>query len=226
MGTLYIVATPIGNMKDITYRAIEVLKSVDCIACEDTRHSLKLLNTYGISKPLKSVRSENEEAGAKTVLALLEQGQDLAYLSDAGTPGLSDPGNRLADLTRKAGFPVIPIPGASAFTALASISGYSGKSLLFEGFLSPKPGKRRNRLEELGMTGFSFVLYESPFRIIKLLKDLSDILPEREILLGREMTKMHEEYLLGTAENLLETLCKREKIQGEFSVLVYGKKKS
>ncbi len=226
MGTLYIVATPIGNLKDMTQRAVEILGQVDCVACEDTRRSLALLTSFGIRKPLVSVRSQNEEQGAQRVLSLLSDGKDVAYVSDAGTPGLSDPGRRLAGIVREAGFPVIPIPGASAFTTLLSVSGFPGRAVFFEGFLSPKGGRRRTRLRELGDIGESFFLYESPFRIVKLLEDIADILPERRILLGREMTKMHEEYLEGSAGEILEILRKREKVLGEFSVLVSAKKKS
>ncbi len=226
MGTLYIVATPIGNLRDMTYRGVEILGQVDCIACEDTRHSLKLLTSFGIKKPLISVRSQNEEQGALRILPILEEGKDVAYISDAGTPGLSDPGHRLAGIVREAGYPIIPIPGVSAFSALVSVSGFPGRSVLFEGFLSPKGGRRRSRLKELEEIGESFFIYESPFRIVKLLEDIADILPERRILLGREMTKVHEEYLEGTASELLETLGKREKTLGEFSVLVSVKKKS
>ena len=172
MSTLYIVGTPIGNLGDITYRALETFKAVDVIACEDTRHTLQLLNHFEIKKPLVSCRAQNEQVVAQKLVRLLDEGQTVAYASDAGTPGISDPGAVLVDVAREAGHDVVPIPGACAFVSLASVAGSGGKSLLFEGFLSPKPGRRRSRLRELMATGFAFVLYESPFRIVKLLADI------------------------------------------------------
>lgn len=226
MGVLYIVATPLGNLEDITLRAISTLKEADAIACEDTRHSLKLLSAYEIRKPLKSIRSQNEEQGARWVIDSLTEGKTIAYITDAGTPGISDPGQKLVSLVRAAGHPVIPIPGPSAFSALVSVAGFPGRSVLFEGFLSPKGGKRRSRLKDLDALGEHFLVYESPFRIIKLLEDIADTMPERVVFIGREMTKSHEEYLSGPVESVLGELQKREKILGEFSVLVSGKKKS
>ena len=225
-GCLYIVATPIGNLKDITIRALDVLKEVDLVACEDTRHTLKLLNAYSISCRLLSCRSGNEEKAAEKIVDLLEGGGRAAYASDAGTPGLSDPGSRLVRIVRDAGFPVIPLPGPSAFASLLSVSGFAGKGVLFEGFLSPKAGRRRKRLGQLLEREEAAVFYESPFRIIKLLTDIADLFPEREILVGREMTKIHEEFLEGPVETVLNELNSREKVKGEFSVLVSGKKKS
>ena len=146
MSELYIVATPIGNLGDITFRALETFKAVDVIAAEDTRHTLELLTHFEIRKPLVSCRAQNEEAAATKIIRLLDSGQTVAYASDAGTPGISDPGAVLAGLVRKAGHRVVPIPGASAFAALASVAGAGGKTLVFEGFLSPKPGRRRSRL--------------------------------------------------------------------------------
>ncbi len=219
------VGTPIGNLKDITLRALDVLREVDTIFCEDTRRTRKLLSAYGISAKLVSIRARNEQKEAWKVVEVLAAGRDVAYASDAGTPGLSDPGGRLSAQVREQGYSVVPVPGASAFTALCSIGGVYGKSVLFEGFLSPKAGKRRSRLTELLQRGEAFVLYESPYRILKLLDDLSDVSPERNVLLGREMTKMHEEILEGTAGELSEILRGREKVLGEFSLLVSGEKK-
>ncbi|MCF6336030.1 MAG: 16S rRNA (cytidine(1402)-2'-O)-methyltransferase [Spirochaetales bacterium] len=226
MGKLYIVATPIGNLGDITLRALEILKAVDTIACEDTRHSGKLLKHFEIRKPLLSCRSQNEEAAALKIIEILKSGRDAAYISDAGTPGLSDPGNKLVHTIRSEGLEVIPIPGVSAFAAIISVAGTSGKSVAFDGFLSPKPGKRRKRVKELLERRESFVLYESPFRIIKLVRDIADAEPNRILLLGREMTKIYEEFIEGTALEILEILEAREKVQGEFSLLVYERKKS
>ncbi|MBQ4331667.1 MAG: 16S rRNA (cytidine(1402)-2'-O)-methyltransferase [Spirochaetaceae bacterium] len=224
MSTLYIVGTPIGNLGDITYRALETFKSVDVIACEDTRHTLQLLNHFEIKKPLVSCRAQNEQSAAQKIVRLLDEGQTVAYASDAGTPGISDPGAVLVDVARAAGHSIVPIPGACAFVSLASVAGSGGKTLLFEGFLSPKPGRRRSRLRELMATGFAFVLYESPFRIVKLLADIADIQCERRIVVGRELTKLHEEIVEGTAAEVLENFAGRSKILGEFAVFVSGSK--
>ena len=222
---LYVVATPIGNLKDITYRAIEILKNSDIIACEDTRRSRKLLNAYDISKPLISCYARKEDFAAQQICALLEDGKTVAYISDAGTPGLSDPGTVLVQKVKENGFPVNVVPGPSAFAALCSVSGFPGKSVTFEGFLSPKAGRRRKRLGELVERKEAFVIFESPARIIKLLNDLADICPNRKILLGREMTKIYEEYIEATAKQMLEILLKRELIKGEMTILVSSEKK-
>ncbi len=226
MGTLFITATPIGNLGDITIRALETLKSVDVIACEDTRHTLRLLNHFEIKKPLISCRAQNEEKAAVKICSILEEGKDVAFVSDAGTPGISDPGSRLVRIVREEGYEVIPVPGVSAFAAICSIGGMSGKTFTFDGFLSPKKGKRLKRVRELLEREENFVLYESPFRIVKLLNDISSVDPSREVLVGREMTKNFEEYLSGNAEDVLKILEKRENLKGEFSLLVSGKKKS
>jgi 16S rRNA (cytidine1402-2'-O)-methyltransferase len=225
MACLFIVGTPIGNLKDISLRALECLRGVEFIACEDTRHSLKLLTYYDIRKPLMSCHGHNEEKSASRVLALLREGKDAAYISDAGTPGLSDPGQRLVRQVREAGFPVIPLPGPSAFAVLASVSGFMGKTLVFEGFLSPKAGRRRSRLKELLDRGEAFVLYESVHRIMKLLADIADLESERILLVGREMTKEFEEYLEGTAGEILGQFTEKN-LKGEFSLLVFNKKKA
>ncbi|MDR1179007.1 MAG: 16S rRNA (cytidine(1402)-2'-O)-methyltransferase [Spirochaetales bacterium] len=225
MASLFIAATPIGNLKDITLRTLECLGAADVIACEDTRHSLKLLSHFDIHKPLVSCHSYNEEKSASRILAFLRDGKNIVYISDAGTPGLSDPGQRLVRRVRDAGFSVIPLPGPSAFAALVSVSGFVGKTLVFEGFLSPKPGRRRSRLRELLDQGEAFVLYESVHRVIKLVADIADLEPERLILVGREMTKEFEEYLEGPAGEILARFTE-ENLKGEFSVLVFGRKKS
>lgn len=220
------VATPIGNLGDITYRALETFKAVDVIACEDTRHTLQLLTHFGIRKPLVSVRARNEDIASGRVLDVLEKGQNVAYASDAGTPGLSDPGAVLVRNARAAGHDIVPIPGASAFASLLSVSGSSDKTVIFEGFLSPKPGRRRSRLRELCETGNAFVLYESPYRILKLLTDLAEIEEDRAIVVGRELTKLHEELVTGTAVEVRDDFAARDKILGEFSVYVAGKNHS
>ncbi len=224
MAALYIVATPIGNLDDITRRAERILEEVDVVACEDTRRTLKLLNSLGVSKQLLSCRAENEAAAAQRIVGLLADGKSVAYVSDAGTPSLSDPGSTLVRTARAAGFEIIPVPGVSAFAAVVSVAGQGDKTVTFEGFLSIKPGKRRKRLQELLSRGEAFVLYESPYRIVKLLTDLTDLSPERAIVIGREMTKVHEEYRVDSAAGHLEELRARTKILGEFTVLVSGSK--
>lgn len=219
------VATPIGNLQDMTYRAVEILKDVDIIACEDTRQSAKVLNHYGIKKHLISCRARNEKQSAPGILKLLEEGKNVAYVSDAGTPVISDPGRYLVRVVRDAGITVLPVPGVSAFTSLISVCGFPGKSFLFEGFLSPKSGKRKKRLQELLDREESFLLYESPYRIIKLLQELNELDPERTVLLGREMTKKFEEFPEGTADMLINHLERENRVKGEFALLVSGEKK-
>jgi 16S rRNA (cytidine1402-2'-O)-methyltransferase len=222
VAALYIIGTPIGNLGDLSFRAVEVLKSADLVACEDTRQTLKLLSHFGIRVPLLSCRAQNEEAAAERVIAALNEGKTVAYTSDAGTPGLSDPGSVLASKAARNGHEVIPIPGASAFAAVVSVAGARDKTMIFEGFLSPKPGRRRKRLKELLETGWAFVLYESPFRILKLLEDLTDLDSKRYICIGREMTKVHEEYKRGSVEEILAFFAKKERQMGEFTLLVSG----
>lgn len=225
MSVLYIVASPIGNLEDITLRAIDTLKQADVVACEDTRHSRKLLTTYGIKKPLVSCNAYSEKASARNIMSHLMRGESVAYLSDAGTPGISDPGASLVQIVRDNGYRILPIPGVSAATALLSVCGVRGKGYVFEGFLSPKKGRRRKRLQQLVNFEMPFVLYESPFRVIKLMGDLADICPNRPIVIGREMTKIHEEILDGTCSSVLQEISQRQKILGEFTLLVAGKKK-
>lgn len=224
MATLSIVATPIGNLEDITLRALSTLKNADVIACEDTRHTLKLLSHYEIQKPLISCYAYEEEKGAARILGLLNEGKNVAYCSDAGTPGFSDPGGLAARRAREAGHKVEPIPGPCAFAALISAAGFSGRATLFEGFLSPKPGRRRSRLVELMARDESFVVYESPHRIVKLLACLAEIDPERQICVGREMTKIYEEFAVGTASEVLKHFSGPDEPKGEFAVLVCGAK--
>ena len=224
MSELYIVGTPIGNLDDITFRAIETFKKVDFIACEDTRHTLQLLNHFEIKKPLISCRAQNEKFAGEKIVQLLREGHSVAYASDAGTPGISDPGAVLVDVVREAGFRIIPIPGASAFATLISAAGSGGKTLIFEGFLSPKPGRRRSRLRELLATGDAIIIYESPFRITKLLSDIADIDSERRLVVGRELTKLHEEIISGSAGELQEEFLGRDSIKGEFAIFISGTK--
>jgi 16S rRNA (cytidine1402-2'-O)-methyltransferase len=224
MATLYIIGTPIGNLGDISFRAVETLKKADLVACEDTRRTLKLLNQLGIKVKLLSCRSQNEESAAGKVLAALNQGQTVAYASDAGTPALSDPGAVLVKMAADAGHDVIPIPGPSAFAALLSVAGGKDKTVVFEGFLSPKSGRRKSRLRELMAMDAACIIYESPFRILKLLTDIVEIDKDRYICLGREMTKIHEEFIRDSAEKALVILSQKKEQMGEFSVYISGNK--
>jgi 16S rRNA (cytidine1402-2'-O)-methyltransferase len=220
MAVLYIIGTPIGNLGDITFRAVETLKKVSLVVCEDTRRTLKLLSHLDIRVKMLSCRSQNEGATAEKVIEALNQGQEVAYASDAGTPALSDPGAVLARMVWQAGHEVIPIPGPSAFAALLSVAGGRDKTVVFEGFLSPKPGRRKARLRELFAMKAACVLYESPFRIVKLLEDIAEIDSKRYLCVGREMTKVHEEYIRGTAEEILAKLALKKEQIGEFSVFI------
>ena len=223
MASLYVVGTPIGNLGDITVRALEIFKTADYIACEDTRHTLHLLTHFEIRKPLISCRAQNEAEAARKIIGLLADGKNVAFASDAGTPALSDPGAVLVRYVREAGYPIVPIPGASAFAVMVSIAGTGDSSVLFEGFLSPKQGRRKRRLQELMALHFGFVLYESPFRIVKLLQDIAEIESSRYIVVGRELTKLHEEILHGSASEVLQIIQGRQSIKGEFSVFISGK---
>ena len=226
MGELYIVGTPIGNLGDITLRALEVLKNADTIACEDTRHTLKLLNHFAISKPLVSCHANDEARAAARIIGLLGAGKKVAYCTDAGTPGLSDPGAVLVREARAAGHEIIPIPGPSAFATLVSAAGFSGRGLLFDGFISPKAARRRARLAVLLEREEAFLLYESPFRIAKLMGDIAGLAPDRQVCIGRELTKIHEQIVVGSASDLAArfSLDKGSGIpeKGEFAVLVAG----
>jgi 16S rRNA (cytidine1402-2'-O)-methyltransferase len=225
MSTLYIVATPIGNLEDITQRALRVLAETDLVACEDTRQTLKLLARYGIRARLTPFHSYNMKREAPRLLAALQKGQSVALVTDGGTPGISDPGSFLVAQARALGIPVTPVPGPSALTALLSVAGFYGPAVSFAGFLSPKAGRRRRSLEELLARPGGVVLYESPHRILKLLEELAGLAPERTCLLAREMTKVHEEFLEGKPADLLTQLAGRAKLMGEFSILVRPDKK-
>ncbi len=220
MSTLYMVASPIGNMEDITLRALKVLESVSVVACEDTRHTGQLLKHFNLSKRCIACHAHNEGESAKGIIALLDRGEDVAYLSDAGTPGISDPGARLAEAVRQAGHPVVPLPGANAAVTLLSAAGNVGRTFTFEGFLSPKKGRRRRRLEELVGRGEAFVIYESPFRVVKTLEDVAEVDPASRIVMGRELTKAFEEILCLPVGELVAVLKARPAIKGEFALVV------
>ncbi len=227
MGELYVVGTPIGNLGDITLRALEALKNADTIACEDTRHTLKLLTHFSIAKPLISCHANDEARASARIVSLLDAGKKVAYCTDAGTPGLSDPGAVLVRSARAAGHVVIPIPGPSAFATLVSVSGFGGRGLLFDGFPSPKASRRRARLSALLGREEAFMLYESPFRIAKLMADIAGIAPERQVCIGRELTKIHEQVVVGSATELAARLSGGVGLpipeKGEFAVLVAGR---
>lgn len=221
---LYIVATPIGNLEDISGRALRVLGEADLIACEDTRQSLKLLNHYGLKASLIPFHSHNMRKAAPRLLEQLRQGKRIALVTDGGTPGVSDPGSHLVALARQQNVRIVPIPGPSALSAILSVSGAATGRITFAGFLSPKGGRRRGQLKVLLDREEGFVLFESPHRILKLLQDLHSLAPERTCLIGREMTKVHEEFLQGNPEKLLTELegRTRMRMRGEFSLFVMG----
>lgn len=223
-GTLYIVSTPIGNLEDITLRALRVLKEVDIIAAEDTRHSSKLLNHYGISKPLVSYWGEKEKVKSEEVLSRLHAGQSVALISDAGTPGISDPGGILVGKAVEDGITVISIPGPSALIASVSISGLPIKEFTFIGFLPPKRTHRQKMLKELRMEKRTLVFYEAPHRILETLEDMSEIFGERKAALVKEITKIYEEALRGSLSDIINML-HNTTIAGEYVIIVEGKKR-
>jgi 16S rRNA (cytidine1402-2'-O)-methyltransferase len=220
-GTLYLVATPIGNREDITLRALRTLKDCDVVAAEDTRHTGRLLKHFGISKPLLSYFQFNEARRSEEILERLRRGEKVALVTDAGTPGISDPGERVVKAALKAGFRVEPVPGPCALVAALTASGLSTDEFHFIGFLPHKSGQRRKKLERLQETPGTLVLYESPYRLEKLLLELQEVFPQRQIVLARELTKRFEEYLQGTAAELL-SIVQHRTLKGEFVVLVGG----
>ena len=223
MSTLYMVATPIGNLEDMTYRAVRVLGEVDVIACEDTRHTGQLLNHFNIHKRLIACHAHNEEESSKGILELLDQNLNIAYCSDAGTPGVSDPGSRLVEYIRaESDHSIVPIPGASASVTLVSAAGRIGKAFTFEGFLSPKKGRRTKRLEELIARGDAFIIYESPFRLVKTLQQLAMVCSgERKATVTREISKIHEETIRGSLDELIAHFTAKAP-KGEIVICVAG----
>ena len=218
-GTLYIVATPIGNLEDITFRAVRILKEVELIAAEDTRHSRKLLTHFGISKPLTSYFDHNKKIKGDFILDKLREGLSVALISDAGTPCISDPGFQLVRDAVAAGIPVVPVPGLSAVLAALSAAGLPTDRFVFEGFLPNRQGKRREKLLSLASEERVLVFYESPNRLQAALADLLDVLGNREVVMARELTKIYEEFIRGPAANVLERL-KERRIKGEVVLLV------
>jgi len=223
-GTLYLVATPIGNLEDITLRALRTLKEVDVIAAEDTRHTGQLLKHFQISKPLLSYFQFNEAKRSEEIIERLRRGEKVALVTDAGSPGISDPGERVVKAVIAAGLRVEPVPGASAVVAGLTASGLSTEEFHFVGFLPHKSGQRRAQLERLKTVPGTLVLYESPYRVEKLLGELKDIMPARRVVLARELTKKFEEFLRGTPAELIQQIGNRT-LKGEFVVLVEGPEK-
>jgi 16S rRNA (cytidine1402-2'-O)-methyltransferase len=217
--TLYLVATPIGNLEDITLRALRVLRECDVVAAEDTRRSGQLLKHFGISKPLLSYFQFNEARRSEEIIERLRRGEKIALVTDAGSPGISDPGERVVQAAIAAGFRVESVPGASALVAALTASGLPTDEFHFVGFLPHKSGQRKNKLASLKTIVGTLIFYESPYRVEKLLGELNEIFPDRDVVLARELTKKFEEFLRGKPAQLLE-LAQKRSLKGEFVVLV------
>lgn len=219
-GTLYVVATPIGNLEDITLRALRALKEADLIACEDTRHSQKLLEHYGIHKPLVSYHEHNEAARAAELIDQLRSGASIALITDAGTPLISDPGYRIVQAATAEGLTVTPIPGPAAAVAALSASGLPTDSFRFGGFFPPKASQRVKLLSSLAAESATLIFYEAPHRIVQTLEDVLKTLGNRRIVVARELTKVHEEFARGTVETVLAGMRSRPVVKGEMTVLI------
>src|SRR5947208_8423224 len=218
-GCLYLVGTPIGNLEDVTLRALRILKEVDQIACEDTRHTQKLLTHYDIHKPLVSYHEHNELTRAPELVVSLEQGAKIALVTDAGMPLVSDPGHRLVTLCLRHHIPVIPIPGPSALLAALSASGLPNEEFLFVGFLPARTGERRRALERLRIEDRTLILYEAPHRVAETIADAHEILGDRPACLAREVTKIHEEFRRATLSELSSSL-EEKPVRGEITLLI------
>jgi len=225
-GKLFLVATPIGNLADVTLRALRVLKEVDLIACEDTRHTVRLLDHYGITTPRQSYHEHNEAGRTTQLVELMRQGKNIALVADAGTPLISDPGHTLVSACRRAGIEVVPIPGASAAIAALAASGLSADTFFFAGFLPPRSSARRQALEKLSGIPVSLVFYEAPHRLLSALEDMVGILGPRQACLARELTKVHEEWLSGTLPEILQQLKGRTRIRGEITLVIEGNRQA
>jgi len=221
-GTLYIVSTPIGNLEDITHRALRILREVALVACEDTRHTRKLLNHFAIDARTISYHEHNERERADELCAMLTAGKDIAIVSDAGTPTVSDPGFRLVNLAIEKGFSVVPIPGATAFVAALSASGLPSDQFFFAGFLAARSSARRAKLEALRSIDATLIFYEAPHRIAAALRDAADILGNRRGVVARELTKLHEELVRGRLNELAANFSDRSKTRGEIVLLIDG----
>lgn len=221
-GLLYIVATPIGNLEDITLRALRVLREVDFIAAEDTRHSLKLLNHYGIEKPLLSYWSEREKVRSEEIISILKSGKSVALISDAGTPGISDPGAVLVRRAIEEGIEIVAIPGPSAFVAALSISGLPTEEFLFCAFLPPKRNERLKRLEDLKFERRTIVFYEAPHRLIETIEDIMKVFGDRDAVVVKELTKIHEQTFRGKLRDIHRRLLESV-LAGEYVIVVEGR---
>jgi 16S rRNA (cytidine1402-2'-O)-methyltransferase len=230
-GSLYIVSTPIGNLEDITLRAIRILKEADFIAAEDTRHTQNLLLRFDIHKTLTSYHDHNKEHKAEVIVSKLLEGQSVALVTDAGTPGISDPGYYLINVAIEKGVPVVPIPGATAAIAALSISGLPTDTFVFEGFLPSRRSPRLSKLESLKDERRTIILYEAPHRLLKSLRDIRDVLGERRISLSRELTKIHEETLRGNISDIIIKIepgsrgaggGSRGEVKGEITLIIGG----
>ena len=219
-GTLYIIATPIGNLEDITMRALRLLREVDWIACEDTRQTRKLLDHFGIAKPMVSYHDHNESGRAAELVEKLTSGGSGALVSDAGTPLISDPGYRLVQAAIAAAIPVVPIPGVSAAVAALSAAGLPTDAFRFCGFLPPKSSQRRKTLEQWKPETATLIFYETPHRILEALEDVAAVMGLRPVVVARELTKLHEEFLRGTAAELRAELASRPSVKGEITLLI------
>ena len=218
-GKLYLVATPIGNLEDITLRALKVLKEVDLIAAEDTRHTLRLLNHFEISKPLISYYKQNEKTKSEVLIEKLLEGKNIAVVSDAGTPGISDPGEEIVKVAIENNIEIIPIPGACALVNALIASGLSTREFCFIGFLSAIKKEKREKLEEIKYETRTLILYEAPHKLKGTLESILEILGNRKIVLARELTKIHEEFIRDTVSNILDRI---DEIKGEFVILIDG----
>ena len=222
-GKLYLVATPIGNLEDITLRALKVLKEVDIIAAEDTRHTLGLLNHFEISKPLISYYKQNESTRSAELVEKLKLGKNIAIVSDAGTPGISDPGEQIVKVAIEEEIEIVPIPGACAFVNALISSGMNTREFCFLGFLSAVKKDRKEKLEEVKFETKTLVFYEAPHKLNATLADMLEVLGDRNIVLARELTKIHEEFIRGKISDILENM---ENVKGEFVVIVEGNSES
>lgn len=218
-GTLFLVATPIGNLQDFSFRAVETLKTVDLIACEDTRHTRKLLTHFGIRNKLVSYHEHNEIQRAEEFASLLESGKSIAVVSDAGTPGIADPGFRLVQKVREVGAKIVPIPGAVAFVNALIVSGMPTDSLFFGGFLPSKKSERQNRLGEVKAIPATLCFYETPHRIAKSLADCLEVLGNRKAVVARELTKLHEEIICGNLDELQKQFSEKQ-TKGEIVLII------
>lgn len=223
-GKLYVVSTPLGNLEDITIRALNVLREVDIIACEDTRHSGKLLSHYGIETPVTSYFEQNEETKSKTLLSLINEGKNIAVISDAGTPSISDPGYRIVDLCIENEIDVVSIPGPSSVISALTSSGLPTDKFFFTGFLPRSKGKLTELMSKISEYPATIILFDSPKRVVRNLGYILEILGNRKAAICREMTKLHEEIIRGNISDIIKILRDRESVRGEITIIIEGKR--